>query len=566
MISVSGKNWEEIVIKKRLIEKIKLEHNFSEILSKILIFRNFSETEIYSINNYVKFSNPFLNDKDFLKAINVLTRHINKKNDILVIGDYDVDGCVSTSLLNNFLNKLNIKNSYYIPNRFIDGYGASLKLIKKILKKNVPKLVIMVDCGSNSYRAVEYLNRINIETIIIDHHNITIPQPKASAFINPKKNLNFAYNDQYCSAFLTYLFIDFFKKKNNINFDNSDQLIFVAIACIADVMPCRENNRYLLIEAFKNFDINTNLILKTFYEIDKKNKKFEFDDISYLFSPIINSAGRMGDANKVVELLTSSNKKKIKKISSQLFEINLKRKKLQNIIMENLDFKKHINEDGIIFLYDSKISEGLIGIIAAKISEYYDKPCIVFTKSGNLLKGSARSISSFNIGRYIKHAIDKKILISGGGHNLAAGVSLYQNNINLFKKFLDKIFKKKQHLKIHRYHSKISLSAINNHFFNEINKLSPFGHQNSKIIFLIENVKIIKPQIIKNNLISCLIKSKSNKFHKAFLFSPVESPISIVLMNQKNDLNILAKINKNQWNNKISIQLEIVDLIYSNNA
>ena len=225
-----------------------------------------------------------------------------------------------------------------------------------------------------------------------------------------------------------------------------------------------------------------------------------------------------------------------------------------------------MNENGIIFHYDSKISEGLIGIIASKICEYFNQPTIVFTKSGNFLKGSARSIPSFNIGQYIKYALDQKILVSGGGHNLAAGVLLHKNKIKLFKKFLDEIFKKQQHLKYNRYVSRISLNAVNNHFFNEINQLSPFGNQNSKIIFLIENVKIIKPQIIKNNLISCLIKSKSNKFHKAVLFSPVGSPISINLLNQKKELDILVKINKNQWNNKTSIQLEIVDLIYSNNA
>ncbi len=565
MISVSGKNWEEIFCKKRLVEKIRLDNDFSEIISRILVNRNFSETEIYSINNEVKFFNPFINDPDFLKGIDVFKNNIIKKNKILVIGDYDVDGCVSTSLLINFLNKQNIENSYYIPNRFIDGYGASLRLIKELLKKYEPKLVIMLDCGSNSYEAVEYLNKNNIESIIIDHHNISLPKPKANAFINPKK-LNFKNYDQYCSAFLTYLFLEIFKKKNNINIDNSHELILIAIACIADVMPCRENNRYLLKEVLKKINTYKNPIIKTFFALDQRNKKFEIDDISYLVAPIINSAGRMGDANKVVELLTSSNKVKIKEISNHLFKINLKRKKMQNFIMKNLDFKKFTNEKGVIFHYNPKISEGIIGIIASKINEYFEQPSIVFTKSGNYLKGSARSIPSFNIGQYIKLAVDKKIIISGGGHNLAAGVTLHKNKINLFKKFLDNYFKNNNHLKIKKYASKISLNAINNFFFNDINKLAPFGNENSKIVFLVENVKIIKPQIIKNNIISCLIKSKSNKFLKAVLFSPVESPISITLLSYKNELNILAKINKNQWNNKTNIQLEIVDLICSNNA
>ena len=567
MISVSGKYWEEVSVNKRLVDKVKIDRNFSDLISKLIINRNFSDREIYSINNDVEFTNPFLRNKDFKIATQVLKKYIDNKAKILVIGDYDVDGCVSTSLIINFLNKHNTNSSFYIPDRFNDGYGASINLIKKLVKEKFPKLIIMVDCGSRSNDSVEFLNNNGIETIIIDHHNVNKPYPKSNVLINPKKECDYRQYDYYCSAFLTYSFLDFYIKNNNSKINIKNELIYVALATIADVMPLRENNRYLLKKIIKKFDLNKNMIFKNFFKLNQINKKLDFDDLGYTIAPIINSAGRINNANKVVELLTSVNEEKIKKISNDLFKLNLKRRNIENMLIKKINFKKLTNEKGIIFYFDPEISEGIIGIIASKLKEYFNRPTIVFTKSGNLIKGSARSIPSFNIGQYIDKAIEKNILSSGGGHNLAAGVTLHKNKINKFKKFLDDVYQKKILSRSRKYISKISFSAINMNFLNEIDKLAPFGNQNTKIIFLIENVRILKPLVVKDKVVSCYIKSKTNKSIKAISFNPIESQISLNLLNQKNEISILAKINKNIWNNKTNIQLEIVDVIcFSNNA
>ncbi len=567
MKSVSGKHWEEIFVNNRLIEKVKIDHKFSDLISKLVVSRNFSNQEIYSINNDIDLSNPFFKNKDFNVATEILKKHIDNQDKILVIGDYDVDGCISTSLIINFLNKHNANSSYYIPNRFNDGYGASINLIKRLVKKIFPKLIIMVDCGSNSIDSVEFLNKNKIETIIIDHHNINKPYPKSNVLINPKKECDYKLYDYYCSAFLTYSFLDFYIKKNNTKFNIKDELIYVALATISDVMPLRENNRYLLKHIVKKFDLKKNKIFKNFFKFNKINKKLDFDDLGFVIAPIINSAGRINDANKVIKLFTTNNENDINKISSTLFRLNLKRRSIENILIKKIDFKKFTNTNEILFYFDPEISEGIIGIIASKLKEYFNKPAIVLTKSGNLIKGSARSIPSFNIGKYIDKAIAKKILLAGGGHNLAAGVTLQKNKINEFNKFLNEIYSKEILSTSNKYISKISLNSINLNFFNEINKLAPFGNKNSKIIFLIENVKIIKPLLIKDRFISCFIKSKTNKLIKAISFNPIESSISLNLFNQKKEISILAKINKNYWNNKTNIQLEIVDVIcLSNNA
>jgi len=190
MKSVSGKHWEELSINKRFIEKIKIDHDLNDIQAKLVLSRNYTKEEIFLIKNKIPLHNPFLKTKDFLSGIKILNNTIINVGKILIIGDYDVDGCVSTSLMLNFLRKNNIHPDYYIPDRFKDGYGVSEKLIKKLIKRYTPKLIIFLDCGSSSNKALNYLNLKSIKSIIIDHHNTHIPYPSSNVFINLKKNVD----------------------------------------------------------------------------------------------------------------------------------------------------------------------------------------------------------------------------------------------------------------------------------------------------------------------------------------------------------------------------------------
>ena len=187
MISVSGNKWSERKLNNRIIEKISIDNNLSYDLSKLILDRNYSLDEIKELENELQLNNPFFNNKDFLKAKNLLIKIIKKRELVLVYGDYDVDGVCSTAILVNFLNYIKNPNYYLIPNRFNDGYGPNLDLIKKNLKKNT-KIVIFVDCGSNSSKIINFFKKNNIEVLIIDHHHINNKLPSTLNIINPIKN------------------------------------------------------------------------------------------------------------------------------------------------------------------------------------------------------------------------------------------------------------------------------------------------------------------------------------------------------------------------------------------
>ncbi len=272
MISVSGRKWQEIKVNNKIVEKIQQDHNFSNILSKLIVSRKFNENEIYLIENQLSLSNVFLNNQDFTKSVELTEFAIKNKENICILGDYDVDGSAATSLLIRYFESINHPYYYYIPDREKDGYGASTKLFEKLILKK-PKLVIMVDCGSTSLEAVDYLNKNNIKSLIIDHHEISKPFPKATMIINPKKDNGYIEYDYLCATTLTYFFLEMLANKIKCKINLRKYLIYVLLATVCDVMPVRKLNRLIAITALKEFNINENFAFKELYRLKKKITK-----------------------------------------------------------------------------------------------------------------------------------------------------------------------------------------------------------------------------------------------------------------------------------------------------
>ena len=563
MISVSGKKWEEKITNKNSTEKLKQDYNFSDILSKLIISRNFDQTELSSIDNHLDLNNVFSENNDFKKSIELVTNSINKKENICILGDYDVDGSAATSLFVRFFESIKHPFFYYIPDREKDGYGATKKLFQKLILSK-PELIIMVDCGSTSNEAIDFLNDNRIKSLIIDHHEINKPYPKANMIINPKKNNGYLEYDYLCATSLAYFFLDLLSKKIKCVIKISDYLIYVLLATVCDVMPLRKLNRLIALVALKNFNINNNIAFNELFNLSDKKEKLNINDLGYLIGPILNAGGRLGKSGYASELLSTNNPDVVKIRSNELIKLNNKRKKIETLILDEIDFQKIEGENkNIIIYYNSTINEGLIGIIAARLKDHFNKPSIVITNSNKILKGSARSIYNYNIGRAIKNSLDNSIILGGGGHNMAAGFILEKNNLKNFESFILEDFFTTGVSRNHTflYDAEVSPLAFNKDFYEDIKKLEPFGVGNPVPTFFFKDLKIIKTTILDGKHISSILKSRIGFSIKSISFNSVNSKIGEYLLNYKKDLNVMGQINENFWNNKNSLQLTIKDII-----
>jgi len=563
MISVSGKKWEQKKINQNIVDKLKQDFNFSDILSRLIISRKFDVDEIATINTDLDLNNVFLNNEDFNQSIKLVVKCINNNEKICILGDYDVDGSAATSLFVKFLESINHSFFYYIPNREKDGYGATKKLFQKLILEK-PKLIIMVDCGSTSNEAIDFLNENEIKSLIIDHHEINKPFPNANSIINPKKNNGYKEYDYLCATSLSYFFLDLLIKEIKSEINISDYLIYVLLATVCDVMPLRKLNRLIALNALKNFDITKNLPLNTLFELNKKKNKININDLGYLIGPILNAGGRLGKSQYATELLSSNNDQVIKDRSTYLIKLNNKRKEIETLVLNEIDFQKIEKENKeVIIYYNPNIKEGLIGIIAARLKDYFNRPSIVITASNELLKGSARSVYNYNIGRIIKNALDKDIIINGGGHNMAAGFTLNKANLIDFENYILEDFLKSNTVNnnIFSYESVVSSLAFNQDFYNDIKKLEPFGTGNSVPTFMLRDLKIIKPMVLNNKHISAILKSQTGFSIKSISFNSINTKIGEHLLSYINNINVIGQINENIWNNKKTLQLTIRDFI-----
>jgi len=562
MISVSGKKWEQKKINQKLVDKLKQDFNYSDILSRLIISRKFEDDEIATINTDLDLNNVFLNNEDFNQSIKLVVNCINNNEKICILGDYDVDGSAATSLFVKFLESIKHSFFYYIPDREKDGYGATKKLFQKLILEK-PRLIIMVDCGSTSNEAIDFLNENEIKSLIIDHHEINKPFPCANSIINPKKDNGYKEYDYLCATSLSYFFLDLLVKEIKCKINIEDYLIYVLLATVCDVMPLRKLNRLIALSALKNFDITKNLPLNTLFELNNKKNKININDLGYLIGPILNAGGRLGKSKYATELLSSNNDLVIKDRSNHLIRLNSKRREIETLILSEIDLQKIEKENkDVVIYYNPNINEGLIGIIAARLKDYFNKPTIVITRSNELLKGSARSVYNYNIGRVIKNSLDKDIIVNGGGHNMAAGFTLNKDKLKAFENFILVDFLKSNTVNnnIFSYESEISSLAFNQDFYDNIKKLEPFGTGNPVPTFLLRDLKIIKPIILNNKHISSILRSKTGFSIKSISFNSINTKVGEYLMSYKNSLNVIGQINENIWNNKKTLQLTIRDL------
>ncbi len=558
MISISGKEWKEYKIPKRLIDKYSSDFDISENLSKFYLSRNFNKEDILIKEITGNNLNIFSDNKDFLSASEMIADIIKNKQKTLIFGDYDVDGISSVTILTSFFKYLNHPFKYVIPDRFIDGYGPNIRLLEQNLEKEIDN-IIFLDCGSNSHDVINHLKTKKIKTIIVDHHIINnLNIPKSDILINPVKNNQKKIDNNVCATTLTFFLIDIINKKLDSKFKLNDYLIYCLISTICDVMPLKGFNRKLLVIGFRNLIIK-NKGLKKLISNNLK-KRITYQNIGFNIGPLINSSGRIAKANDVVELFLTQNNIKIDKILNKMYTHNVTRKRVEQENLDLIDFQKYYNKN-VIFIYNKKFHEGVIGILAAKLSKIFSKPCFIMTESHNLLKCSVRSSNNVKINKTINKLIANKLIISGGGHDEAGGFIAQKERLYDIEVFLNSEYKDLKTKSYSYFDAFTIFPKRDSSIINDLKSLEPFGKDNPEPIFYFKNIKSIKSKIINKRHVQNILKNKSGRSIKSISFDCVNSELGKYLLNFKKEFDLIGSIVENNWNNKKNLELRVIDII-----
>ena len=455
-LSISGKQWVYKKFDTSYVNFLKENYFLDEITARLLSIRNIDKkyVNLYlkpSIKNLVPNPNCL---KDMEKTSLRILKAIDRKEKIGIFGDYDVDGASSTALLGNYFKLIKQDFEIYIPDRQSEGYGPSIKSFQKLINQKV-SLIITVDCGTMSFEAIDFANSKNIDVIVLDHHQSEINLPKAFSIINPNRiddssNLNYLCAAGIC--FMTLISLNtllrksnWFRKKKIKEPDLINFLDLVSLGTICDVVPLIGLNRAIVKQGLKIINLKKNLGLKTLIDICKIESKTSTYHLGYIIGPRINAGGRVGKCSHGAKLLLNNNPKESFQIANELEKFNSERKKLEkdllNVALNTVN--KNIN-DPVLVLYGHDWHEGVIGIIASRIKDKFNKPTIIISLNNKIGKASARSIVGFDIGEVILSALQNKILIKGGGHKMAGGFSIEANKIEMFKEFIIKRFNKKK--------------------------------------------------------------------------------------------------------------------------
>jgi len=575
--SVSCKNWISKEFNSDEITFLKNNYFLDEIVAKLLSIRKIKKEDIkLFLNPTIKniLPNPYIL-KDMDTAIERTIKAIANKEKIGIFGDYDVDGATSTAILGKYFTLINLPYEIYIPDRKNEGFGPNEKAFLEFSNLGV-SLIFTVDCGTLSFAPIDFAKKKNIDVIILDHHQSETKLPSAHSIVNPNRFDDRSELNYLCAAGVCFMFLVALNKRlrdqswfsnNTIKEpDLMNILDLVSLGTVCDVVPLIGLNRALVYQGLKILKKKNNLGLKTLIDVCNIEKTITAHELGYVLGPRINAGGRVGKSTHGANLLLNQSPKKAFKLAADLNEYNEERKILENELLNkilNTDYKN--NNDPVIILHGENWHEGVIGIIASRVKEKFNKPTIIISFNDGIGKGSGRSIPGFDLGSTIIGAVQSGILYKGGGHKMAAGFTIKMDKLNDFKEFVFRKFKSininLEEKKNYYFDVEIAPSAVNIEFFDKVNLLAPFGSGNPEPRFVIKDVKIVNSKIVADKHIKSVLVGSDTTILKAISFNSVETPLGSYLLKKNiKEFNIAGKLSLNEWRGQRNVEFIIDDI------
>jgi len=525
--------------KKADYKQISNKYGITELMSKLIINRDIINDDM--IKSYINPDFDKLHNsremKDLEKTVEILHDKIKLNKKIRIVGDYDVDGVISVYILYSALKRCNANVDYEIPDRIKDGYGININIIKQAKEDGIDT-ILTCDNGISAIEPIKYAKDMGITVIVTDHHDIPFVEDEnntrefissiADAIINPKqKECTYKFK-QLCGAGVAFKLIEVLYEKLSIDKKECYQFIeFLAIATVCDVVDLVDENRIFVKKGLEFINNTANLGLQQLIrECEMNEKTLSVYHLGFIIGPCINACGRLDSAKKGLQLLLSQDEEEATKLAKELVKLNEERKDMtMKGVEEAIEIveKNNMINDKVFVIYIPDVHESLAGIIAGRIREKYNVPTLIITKSENGAKGSGRSIEEYNMFEELVKC--KDLLGNFGGHPMAAGFSLAEENIDEFRRELNKntTLKADDLLRKVTIDSILPLDSISYELINDLERLEPFGKANSKPLFAEKNVNVLKATILgKNkNVLKFKIKTKFNKALDAIYFGDI---------------------------------------------
>jgi single-stranded-DNA-specific exonuclease len=576
-LSVSGKNWISKEFNSEDINFYKTNYFLDEIVAKLLSIRKIKKEEVKlfldpSIKNILP--NPYIL-KDMDKAIERTVNAIINNEKIGIFGDYDVDGATSTAILGKYFALLNISFEIYIPDRKKEGFGPNEKAFSEFINLGV-NLIFTVDCGTLSFGPMNFAKKNKVDVIILDHHQSEIKLPAAHSIVNPNRFDDRSELNYLCAAGVCFMFLVALNKKlrdQNWFLNNSIKepdlmniLDLVSLGTVCDVVPLIGINRAFVCQGLKILKKKNNLGLKTLIEVCNIEKNITAHELGYVIGPRINAGGRVGKSTHGANLLLNQSSKNAFKLAADLNTYNEERKILETELLNkilNTDYKN--STDPVVILHGENWHEGIIGIIAARVKDKFNKPTIIISVNDGIGKGSGRSIHGFDLGSVIIGAVQNGLLSKGGGHKMAAGFTIEINKIQEFKEFVFRKFKSVnvnfEEKSNYYYDAEIAPSAVNIEFFEKINLLAPFGSGNPEPRFVIKDLKLVNSKIVGEKHIKIVLIGSDSTSLKAISFNSTETQLGYYLLKKNiKPFHIAGKLSLNEWRGQKNVEFIIDDI------
>lgn len=537
------------------------------------------------VDDVANFINPKLQNlmpdpfcmKDMEKAAKRIAEAIVKKQKVAIIGDYDVDGATSSSVLRLYLESVGIEPEIHIPERD-EGYGPSRQAFDEFAALGA-ELVITVDCGTTAFDVFDYAGSLNIPVIVLDHHEAEVRLPEVYTVVNPKRldeSDDYPYL-KYMAAvgvvFCTIVAVNrelrkqgFFAGREEPNL--LQWLDLVALGTVCDVVPLLGLNRAFVRQGLRIMSLRSNTGLRALIDKSGISEAPSAFHLGYVLGPRINACGRVGEASLGNKLLCSRDDFQAGQLADKLNEFNAQRKEIEAyVLLSAIEMLEGTPQEyPIAFAAGKDWHQGVVGIVAGKLKERYNVPAFVMSIEPDEVKGSARSVPGVDLGALIIAAKEKGLLTKGGGHTMAAGFSLSEDKIEAFRRFAGEYVRQKlgeeDVAPVIEVDSALDLLGANTDFAAALELLEPFGAGNAEPKIVLEHVRIVKPGIVGAGHVRCFLTSGNGGSLKAMAFKIADTELGKTLLNSQGAVfDIAGVLRRDNWQGRNSVQFIIDDAI-----